>query len=497
MTKLTGIKVVLTASETEMDECEGGPLMCFIPTSPIGRNILGFAERRTNASPERTAEGRAKYAPYGLRKVEAVLLENGFSESEVAVVHPKDLKHFIGPETKVVGISSMDPTGKGYVGQTYASIIGREESTCAADVRKLLNDSSIKKFKPIVILGGYGSWQLEVKNEDTRDYSVDCVLIDGRQEAIMKVFSEAVDGKPLPRVVRSEESLGNSDYTTMPLIKHAATYGTVEISKGCGRKCQFCTPTMQIRYDIPLERIRREVEVNLIDGAECIYLVTEDFLMYGTNDNSFIPNKTALINLLRNLAKCSGLKAILPSSFSLAPVVCNPGLVQEASEILLEYPWYSYGGKPIVMSETGIETGSTRLMQKYMAGKMRPFEAGQWIEIINQAMGILNDNYWYPIVSIIVGLPDEKEDDLVETLELLDDLEEFRALYIPLIFSPLETNRAISRMSLELITLCWKYNMKIWKDSIASKGINQVPINKIAKSLLDSIERLKGSSSNG
>jgi radical SAM superfamily enzyme YgiQ (UPF0313 family) len=497
MTKLTGTKVVLTASEIEMDECEGGPLASFVPGSPIGRNILESTKRRTDASPGRTAEGRAKYAPYGLRKVEALLLENGFSESDVAVVHPRDLKHFIGPKTKVVGISSMNPAGKGYVGRTYASIVGKEDSGRAPDVRKLLNHSSIKKFKPVVVLGGFGSWQLEAKNERRRGYSVDCVVIGSGKEGILKVFAEAVEGRPLPRVVRSEESFDDSDHTNMPSIMHAATYGTVEISKGCGRKCQFCPPTMQVRYDIPPERIRKEVEVNLNEGADCIYLAAEDFLMYGASNNSFVPSKTAPVNLLRDLAKCSGLKAILPSNFSFAPVVCNPSLVQEASQILLEYPWYSYGGRPIVMSETGMETGSSRLMQKYMANKMLPFEAEQWTEIINQAMGILNDNYWFPIVSIIVGLPDEKEDDIVETFELLDDLEEFRALYVPLIFSPLETNRALSRMSLELIAMCWKYNIRIWKDPIISKGIDQVFISKIAKSLLDSLEKLKGLSSSG
>ena len=41
-------------------------------------------------------------------------------------------------------------------------------------------------------------------------------------------------------------------------------------------------------------------------------------------------------------------------------------------------------GKPIIISETG----STRFMQKYMSGKMRPYGAGQWIEIVNQALRI-------------------------------------------------------------------------------------------------------------
>ena len=50
-------------------------------------------------------------------------------------------------------------------------------------------------------------------------------------------------------------------------------------------------------------------------------------------------------------------------------------------------------GKPIIISETG----STRLMQKYISGKMSLYDAGQLIETVNQALGILNDNQWYPI----------------------------------------------------------------------------------------------------
>jgi len=76
---------------------------------------LTFMRKTVYPPVERNPNGRARFAPYGLRKVEAMLLESGFTEKEVAVVHPDDLEDFIGSETKVVGISSMDPTGMGYV----------------------------------------------------------------------------------------------------------------------------------------------------------------------------------------------------------------------------------------------------------------------------------------------------------------------------------------------------------------------------------------------
>ena len=440
MTRKPGVKVVLTASATEMSDFYDSPFIAFVAGFAKGPLPLWLLRRKLYPPVKRDDDGRAIHAPYGLRKVEAILLENGFGASEVAVVHPFDLDRFVGPETKVVGISTMDPTGMGYVSKTYSSIVGGGEPMNTIEFKALVKHRSILTYKPKVIVGGFGAWQLERKKV-AESYGVDCVVIGQGEEAVVEIFRKAVNGEPLPTVLRIEKRTEN---TQIPMIRHAAIHGCVEISKGCGRNCQFCTPSMQKKYDVPLERILREVEVNTREGADKITLVTEDLLLYGSGEHSFVPNKAGVINLLRNLAKCSGLKAILPSNFSLAPVVCNPGLVQEAAEILLEHHWYSYRNKPIVTSETGIETGSTRLMRKYMAGKMLPFKPEQWIEIVNQALGILNDNCWYPVLTFIVGLPDEQEDDLIETLELVDDLEEYRAFYVPLLFVPLEDAMPIS-----------------------------------------------------
>jgi len=140
----SGVKIVLTASATEMSDFFNNPFMAFSAGFGLGPIPLGFARKTLYPPVERYPDGRAKYAPYGLRKVEAMLLENGFTGSDVAVAHPLDLDAFIGADTKVVGISSMDPTGMGYVSKTYSSVIGGGEPMNAVEFQKLVKHSSIK-----------------------------------------------------------------------------------------------------------------------------------------------------------------------------------------------------------------------------------------------------------------------------------------------------------------------------------------------------------------
>lgn len=145
--------------------------------------------------------------------------------------------------------------------------------------------------------------------------------------------------------------------------------------------------------------------------------------------------------------------------------------MSELAEILIEYSCYGYRGKPIVTGETGIETGSSRLIQRYMAGKPLPFKPKEWREIVTQAFGILNDNEWYPLATLIVGLPEETEADVMETLGLIDDLRKYKAFLVPLLFVPVEDYilrgergidlRLLSDWQWEFLTSCWEYNIDI------------------------------------
>jgi radical SAM superfamily enzyme YgiQ (UPF0313 family) len=487
MTETLGAKVVLTASATEMSDFYNSPFIAFVAGFAKGPFPLWFLRKILYPPVERNEDGTVKYAPYGLRKVEAILLENGFDVKEVAVVHPFDLDMFIGPNTKVVGISSMDPAGMGYVSKTYSSLIGGGEPMNAIEFRELLRHPSIQKFKPKIIVGGFGAWQLERKSiADT--YGIDCVIIGEGEKMIADIFKKAVNGDPLPQVVHIKQS---PKVDEIPIIRHAAIHGCVEISRGCGRNCQFCTPTMQRKRDVPIEKIIKEVEITVREGCHRITLVTEDLFLYGSKSQRFTPNRKAVLRLIKSVASHSGVEAIQPAHISLAPVVCNPRMIREVAEILIQYHWYSHGKKPIVTSETGIETGSVRLMRKYMAGKPLPFKPEQWKEVVCQAFGILNDNDWYPLATLIIGLPDEREDDVLKTLELLDELKHYYAFFVPLLFVPLENcilmNKrgaeldSLSRARWEFLTQCWEHNIKVWGNSFLESRIQNPILCKVVK----------------
>jgi radical SAM superfamily enzyme YgiQ (UPF0313 family) len=482
-----GAKVVLTASATEMSDFYNNSFIAFVTGFAKGSFPLWFLRKALYPPVERGNDRRARYAPYGLRKVEALLLENGFNTSEVAVVHPVDLDAFIGPETRVVGVSSMDPTGMGYVSKTYSSLVGGGEPMNAIEFRELMSHSRIKEYKPKLVVGGFGAWQLERKKV-AESYGIDCVIMGEGEKIVPEIFRKAVGGEPLPRIVRVEN---NSESEDSPVIRHAAIHGCVEISRGCGRNCQFCTPTMQKKRDVPVEKIMKEVDITASEGGSLITLVTEDIFLYGTKDKRFIPNKDAVLKLIRSVASHPKVKAIQPAHMSLAPVVHDPSMVKEVAEILIDHACYSHGKNPIVTSETGIETGSVRLLRKYMAGKPLPFEPEQWKEVVSQAFGLLNDCNWYPLATLIIGLPDEEEEDVAETLELLDDLKDCRAFYVPLFFVPLENcllmnNRGAELDSLtkarwEFLTRCWEYNIRIWRDTFLEHRIHNPLLYNLAK----------------
>ena len=487
MAKNSGVKVVLTASATEMSDYYKNPFVAFVAGFPKGPVPLWFLRKVLYPPVERDGDGRARYAPYGLRKVEALLLEKGFDESEVAVVHPLDLESFVGSETKVVGVSSMDPTGMGYVSKTYSSLVSGGEPMNAIEFRKLVRHRNIRKYKPKVLVGGFGAWQLERKKV-AESYGVDCVIIGEGEEVVPEIFWKAINGEPLPGVIHVKKSVGNNN---VPIIKHAAIHGCVEISRGCGRNCQFCTPTMQIKRDAPLEKILKEVETTTREGGSRITLVTEDLFLYGLKNKRFIPNKDAVLKLVKSVAACPGVEALQPSHTSLAPVVCDPAMIKEVAEVLIEYSWYSHGKKPIVTSETGVETGSVRLIRKYMAGKPLPFKPEQWKEVVSQSFAIMNDNDWYPLATLIVGLPDEREEDVIETLELMDDLKNYNAFYVPLLFVPLENCMLMNKRGAEIDSLskarweflirCWEYNVRIWRDTFLEHRIQNQLLYKFVK----------------
>jgi radical SAM superfamily enzyme YgiQ (UPF0313 family) len=469
--EVNGVPIVLTASRAEANEYGNNPFSAFICTFP--KKLSEIVLREHLNSLESNPDGTAKRTIYGLRKVESIL-SDAFGEENVKVVHYDQLHRFIGTNTKAVGIASMDPMGLAYVSTTYNSLIGfGGEALNASEFKKLVTHPSIMKYRPKIVVGGAGSWQVAEANAQEK-LDIDVLFYGESETQLTSLFQKILKNETVPNIVESKKV----SYDHVSIIKHGACYGMVEITRGCGRGCQFCSPTNRSKHSFPLDHIMKEVEINIRDGATSIFTVTEDIFLYKSKPG-FIPNRPEVVSLYKSIAAYPGVEYILLSHASFAPVIYDPKLLEELTPILLEKTKWnpktsSRYKKPFISIEIGIETGSVRLMKKYMKGKALPYSVDTWPELVVESIGKLNDFDWWPLCTIMTGQPDETEEDVQATLDLIDNLRAHNAkmFYTPILFIPLKdavlsnerrTNlENLTELQWEVLARCWRNNIDFW-----------------------------------
>ena len=463
-----GYPIVLTASRAEMSDYGNNPFMAFVCTFPKAMSMRLLKDYLPGIENE---NGTAKFALYGLRKVEA-LLRNKFGENNVVVSHYDNLHKFIGEKTKLVCISTMDPMGLAYVSTTYNSLIGfGGESLNTVEFKRLLSHPSLIKYKPKILVGGAGVWQIRDAGTQ-KEFGID-VLFQGEGERdLVPVVRKMLNGDDIPSYYKATKP----NKEEIALIDHAASYGMVEIMRGCGRGCKFCSPTMRTKYSLPLDHIMKEVEVNVKGGSKSIFTATEDMFLYKSKPG-FIPDRQEIVKLYQTIASYPGVEHIILSHASFAPIIYDPKILEELTPILMEKTVWTpeLGYKQSFISvEIGIETGSTRLMNENMKGKALPYSVDNWPELVVQSIGAMNDHDWWPLCTIMTGQPDETEDDVIATLELIDNLRSINAkmFYTPILFIPLEeallgnANKSsienLTELQWEVVTRSWKNNIDFW-----------------------------------
>ncbi|MBS7635142.1 B12-binding domain-containing radical SAM protein [Candidatus Bathyarchaeota archaeon] len=454
-----GRLVVLTADRTLMSEYGGAIFLGFSACVPKGLVPDNLYFRIFCPPVEADEDGSAIVAPNGTRKIEAALLEYGFKGEDVVVAHPEYLGKVIGPETKVLGITANDPLGMGPATTTFTEIFGGE-AYMSIKFREILNHPSVKKYRPKIIVGGAGAWQLE--DEDVRkELDIDTVVIGEGEKIVGPLFEKAVNGEKLPGVVYGEVVEENE----IPIIRGATIDGIIEIARGCGRGCDFCVPTLQRFRCLNIDHILKEVEVNLRAGRQPIFHA-EDVLRYKAKGLEI--NRQAVIELFKSAKNHPGVKNVGISHFALASVVSAPDLVEAISGILDLDSRHWLGG------QTGIETGSPKMIEKHMKGKCKPYFPRDWPDIVVRAFEILSENNWLPCATLILGLPGEEMEDVELTISLTEKLRPFKSIIVPLFFVATgglsEKARSFTLKDLtpthtELLFKCWKHNF-IWMDTI-------------------------------
>ena len=452
-------EVLLTADRTLMSNYHHNEFLGFGTCAPPNF-IPEWLYSYLFFPPLKTRNGRPWTAPYGLRKTEAQLLKEGF---KVETVSPNHLRSYLN-DAKVLGIHTMDPFGLGPASSTLASIF-KKEPYLAKHFQALLKSQTVKKAKQNglkVIVGGPGAWQFRYREKAVKDLGIDCVIEGEAENVIGKFFRAAIGGEEIPShyEVGIDEAPGLEE---IPDIVQPSINGLIEIGRGCCRGCQFCNVTLRPLRWYPIEKIDRELSVNLYSGkvtGACIH--AEDVMLYGSKNTT--PNDEKLVQLHELVTKrCKGISW---SHCSLAAVASKPKLISKLSELILQnQTWWG--------AEVGIETGSPEIAKKIMPAKAHPFKAEDWHDVVCSGMGLMHDNKLVPACTLIVGLPEEQESDIIKTMELVDDLKEMRSLIVPLFFVPLGklksedwfTETKLSEVHKQLLIQCAEHDFR-WVDNL-------------------------------
>jgi radical SAM superfamily enzyme YgiQ (UPF0313 family) len=452
-------EVVLTADRTLMSNYHGNEFLGFGTCAPsnfipdVLYSYLFFPPIGTN-------KGLPAAAPYGLRKIEAQLLNEGFN---VLTVSPQHLRKYV-ESAKVIGIHTMDPFGFGPASTTLASVF-QKEPFLARHFHGLVTSPVIREAKrngAKVIVGGPGAWQFRYRDQLVEKKVIDCVVEGEAENVIGKLVKAAINGEPLPSYV--EVSAKDAPkLEDIPDIVQPSVNGLIELGRGCCRGCEFCNVTLRPLRWYPLDKIVRELAVNVEVGKQrVICLHAEDVMLYGSQNA--VPNDEKLLKLHETVM--SKVQTVSWSHCSLAAVASKPQLVAKLSDIMLQkQEWWG--------AEIGLETGSAQLAEKIMPAKAFPFKADEWPQVARQGFGIMHDHKLIPAATLIVGLPEETEDDIMKTMELVDDVKDCRSLIVPLFFVPLGRLKnkdwfreaQVNKLHEELMYQCAEHSLR-WVDNL-------------------------------
>ena len=405
------------------------------------------------------SDGRARTAPLGLRRVESALLEfTDLQEEDVVCTTPEILPDLLGSWVKVVGFSSSDPLGKGmsntttdnfWDGQLYTKYWTRNM------LKTILEAKKKHQFK--VVAGGAGVWQLVRYDDQIAKECID-VIFEGYFEGLGPgLFTDILNERSVETYICER---GSSVEKVQP-IKRASTLGIIELSRGCGRGCKFCTMAGKKMEHLPSDIILADLETNVANGVTSVVSGSEDFFRYGAK--GLKPDFDKLQNLLEQMRKIKNLSFMQIDHGNITSVIqLTEEQLRETRKLLswnkkTDYLWVNMG----------IESANGQLVAANCPGKISPFDTDDWEHIIRQTAERMKKTGFFSVFSLILGLPGETPDDIQKTLKLVRYLREQNTVIFPVFYEPLSDDRksfTIDDMRsdhLELYRTCYEINFKM------------------------------------
>ncbi|MCX7824052.1 MAG: B12-binding domain-containing radical SAM protein [Verrucomicrobiae bacterium] len=425
-----GWPVVLTADRTLMADYP--TLFDGIMGTVQTRVVPEFIMRRFICPPAPRDGLRVRKAPLGLRRVEAALRRDGFSEADLIIVAPEDLPQAVGRRTRIIAVASGDPFGLGMSNTTMADMAGGQLYTARwydALLRQIRQLKDRLGFR--IVAGGAGAWQFAFRPEQRDALGVDTVVSGYAEGIVGNLFRRILAGESAPPLVNAG-SLAAQD---IPATAGATSMGVVEISRGCGKGCDFCTVAREPMTHLPEATILADAQTNLARGVDSLALVSEDVFRYGAASHAGDVNPAALKSLARKVRALRGLRIIqLDHANIISAARFSDDDLREVAATLTEGQRHRF-----LWINLGVETASGDLLDRNArGGKIRPWKPDAWAALCEETCRRMTRAGFFPFVSLILGLPGETPDDVRQTVRLVERLYRERLCIFPIFHAPVQ-----------------------------------------------------------
>ncbi len=435
-------KYVLVSDTTLTHDYRNFPLLDFLPSAPtsgLPNRIYKYLKGR----PPPNENGRAKFSPYALRKLEASLLRENSSD-DVVVAHEDHVQEFVDEKTELIGVTTMDPLGLAPLTMSYSVFFQTDAPAYVHQEFRALMDKinrirTGKKAK--LVVGGPGVWELTIRPEELDTLNIDYAFQGETDDIACDLFTylseDSTQNNEFYRGFQTFDSsfhkqyVGNSKFVSryqfsrqfpkledIPDIVNPTVKGMVEVMRGCGIGCDFCEVTLRpLRY-YPVEKVRKELEVNVRAGIDHAWLHSDEIFAFDHGKN-FVPNSESLEELMTWVMQTKGILHSNPTHGRISIPAAYPELMKKISEIIKAGPdnWIGL--------QVGVETGSDRLAKIHMPNKTLPLKIGPdgtWQEIVWRGTYVMNKYYWRPAFTVQVGQESETAEDNWETVALINQM---------------------------------------------------------------------------
>ncbi len=404
--------------------------------------------------------GRAKAAALGIRRMESALIDHGgFSADDVVCTTPEALGDLLGPWVKVVGVSSSDPLGRGMSNTTTANFWKGELypkfwlDRMMGEIRQAKEKHGFK-----VVGGGAGAWQWVLEPGEAERQGFDHIFEGYGETAGVELIKDLLEGKAADYHVTAKDT----SCAEVCAIKGASMLGIVELSRGCGKGCRYCTAGRMKMGHLGVDTIVSDLERNVAGGITSMVSGSEDLFRYGGKAGKV--EFEELRKLLEAMREVEGLSFMQIDHANVSSIMqMSDEELQEVRRLLTwreatDYLWVNMG----------VESANGHLVKANSGGKLGEIGADDWEEAVRESVERMTRTGFFSVVSLILGLPGETPEDVERTVKLVDYLEGQRAVIFPIFYEPIRADDEGDRFTvktmrldhLDLYQKCYEINFR-------------------------------------